>query len=102
MNPEMQSFLDRRFAHGKEFIVTRGKSLLNELTKTYTGEIWQHMEENALFQIGDKIAVDHRLNLEDVITRQVTFLWSLGYAVGSAGFQAANATTQDEKEGDSK
>lgn len=82
MNPRTQTYLDEHFEQGKNFLIAQD-ALLNELTGTFETELWDSLERQSLFRLGQKMALPVHPSLQEVITRQIVFTWGLAFAVGS-------------------
>jgi hypothetical protein len=82
LKPRTQKYLDEHFEKGKSFLLAQ-EALLNELTETFETELWDNLEEQSLFRLGQKMAISSQPSLQDVLTRQILFTWGLGFAVGS-------------------
>ena len=82
MKPRTQKYLDEHFEKGMSFLMAQ-EALLNELTETFETELWDNLEELALFRLGQKMAIPAQPSLQEVLTRQILFTWGLGFAVGS-------------------
>lgn len=83
MNTRVQRYLDEHFEKGKSFLLKQ-EALMAELTGTFEAELWECLEEQALFKAGQKMALPLKPPVQDILTRQVLFAWGLGYAVGAA------------------
>ncbi|HOB86865.1 MAG TPA: hypothetical protein PKO38_04160 [Bacillota bacterium] len=83
MNPNVQKYLDERFEKGKQFLESQ-EDLLKELSETFEAEIWGALENQAIFRLGQKMALPLQPSLQSVVNRQILFAWGLGFAVGSA------------------
>jgi hypothetical protein len=81
--PRAQQYLDEHFERGKNFLMAQ-EALLNELTGTFETELWECLEKQSFFQLGQKMALPAHPQLQEVMIRQILFTWGLGFAVGSA------------------
>ncbi|HOL17765.1 MAG TPA: hypothetical protein PLY40_05720 [Bacillota bacterium] len=86
MHPGTQKYLDEHFEKGKSFLLAQ-EALFNELIETFETELWDLLEEQALFRLGQKMAISAQPSLQEALTRQILFTWGLGYAVGSASLK---------------
>jgi hypothetical protein len=86
LKPRSQKYLDEHFEKGKSFLLAQ-EALLNELTETFETELWDILEEQSLFRLGQKMAISSQPSLQEVITRQILFTWGLGFAVGSTSIK---------------
>ena len=93
MNPNVQRYLDERFEKGKQFLESQ-EDLLKELSETFEAEIWGALENQAIFRLGQKMALPLQPSLQSVVNRQILFAWGLGFAVGSAVLRENPAPAQ--------
>lgn len=82
MKPLTRKHLDKHFEKGKTFLESQ-EALLNELTGTFEAELWECLQEQSFFRLGQKMALPMQPSLEQVVNRQILFTWGLGYAIGS-------------------
>lgn len=86
MNSHAQKYLDENFQRGKSFLVAQ-EALLQELTSTFEAELWECLEHQSLFRLGQKMALPQQPQLQELLARQILFTWSLGFAVGTASLK---------------
>ena len=86
MNARAQEYLDENFRRGKNFLAAQ-EALLHELASTFEAELWESLERQSLFRLGQKMALPQQPQLQELLTRQILFTWSLGFAVGSASLK---------------
>lgn len=86
MNTGARQYLDENFQRGKNFL-TAQEALLQELTSTFEAELWEQLERQSLFRLGQKMALPQQPRLRELLVRQILFTWSLGFAVGSASIR---------------
>lgn len=95
MKPRTQKYLNEHFEKGKSFLMAQ-EALLNELTETFETELWDNLEQQSLFRLGQKMAIPSQPSLQDVLTRQILFTWGLGFAVGSTSTKESRRRLPDE------
>lgn len=83
MNTGAREYLDENFQRGKNFLSTQ-EALLQELASTFEAELWERLERQSLFRLGQKMTLPQQPRLQELLIRQILFTWSLGFAVGSA------------------
>ncbi len=83
MNARAQEYLDENFRRGKNFL-TAQEALLHELASTFETELWECLEQQSFFRLGQKMALPQQPELQKLLIKQILFTWSLGFAVGSA------------------
>ena len=86
MNARAQKYLDENFIRGKNFL-TAQDALLCELASTFEAELWECLKQQSLFRLEQKMALPQQPKLQELLTRQILFTWSLGFAVGSASIK---------------
>ncbi|NLA26004.1 MAG: hypothetical protein GX878_01265 [Firmicutes bacterium] len=86
MNARAQEYLEKNFRRGKSFLAAQ-EALLQELASTFEGELWDSLRRQSLFSLGEKMALPLEPPLQELLTRQILFTWSLGFAVGSASLR---------------
>lgn len=86
MNSRAQEYLDESFQRGRNFLVAQ-EMLLHELAATFEAELWESLEQQSLFRLGQKMALPQQPPLQKLLTRQILLTWSLGFAVGSASIK---------------
>ncbi len=82
MNTGARKYLDENFQRGKDFLGAQ-EALLQELASTFEAELWEHLERQSFFRLGQKMTLPHQPQLQELLVRQILFTWSLGFAVGS-------------------
>jgi len=86
LNPHAQKYLDENFQRGKSFLVGQ-EALLQELASTFEAELWECLEHQSFFRLGQKMALPQHPQLQELLIRQILFTWSLGFAVGTASIK---------------
>jgi len=86
LNPRAQQYLDENFQRGKSFL-TAQEALLQELASTFEAELWERLESQSFFRLGQKMALPLQPQLKELLIRQILFTWSLGFAVGTASLK---------------
>lgn len=86
MNPRARKYLDENFHRGKDFLASQ-EALLQELASTFETELWEQLEGQSFFRLGQKMALPQQPKLRELLIRQILFTWSLGFAVGTASLK---------------
>ena len=83
MHPGARQYLDENFRRGKDFLTSQ-EALLQELASTFEAELWEQLESQSFFRLGQKMALPLQPRLQELLARQILFTWGLGFAIGAA------------------